>query len=781
MSRVQRHGLRLTIVVFAILAPQVVLYAPSLFGGKIALPVNLLHDLTANDGASPGELNLALWDPLASYEPFRKFLAAEVRAGRMPLWNPYIFCGVPLFTNTFGPSQWPYYIWPDPGVLAWIVLLKSLVAGGGAFLFFRRVTQSGFWTAVFGAAIYPLTYFFVLWQYFVIGSACIWLPWLLLFTDATVRRPGGWAPVGVALTTCAIVLEGLGAPWPHMLLASGLYALWCVHDQYGWRQWRSPAVVKGMVAMACAWTLGGLLTAPQNLPAAEYLQSSNRLAARAEGRIEQPPAGWTAWEELVLPCHFGNMTTSSKYIRPKGNQLEGASSAYAGLFTTLVLAPLAFCGGRRQSQNWFWVGLGLFGFLYQADVPLVSEVFRIFPFSVLRNNRFTCYTGWAAVALAVSGLETLLISKRPWRPATWWAVGLIVAAALGAVIDLMDTPVDLTLRRMPLQAAWFRREYAWELAVCATALGAWWFIRSRRGAGPVLPLVLCGLTLVELTVSAWGMNPQCDRADYYPATPITEALRQAPPGRVSMGMYLRSNVGMNYGLSEIRGYDGADPRRIVQLFLAADPDWPMVSIHVVTQSFGPPRSPIMDMLALRYVFHQWPTISGAQVLAHDRLGWVEQRDTAMPRVWVPRRIESVADDEHCLDRLRDPAFNPRDVAYVLEATSGTDGEPAIGTAEIIDEQSMRVVVAAHMHTPGLLVLADAWDAGWKAVAGARELPVLRTNFLLRGVKLPAGDSTVEFRYEPASYQWGLRLFWASAVLLAGWIAVVARYGSRRPT
>src|SRR5262249_42889082 len=117
--------------------------------------------------------------------------------------------------------------------LAWTVLLKALVTGGGAYLFFRRVAGAGFWPALFGGAVYPLTMFFVLWQYYMLSSACAWLPWLLLFTDSAVRGPGGFGPIGLALVTAAIFAEGLGAPWPHLLLASGLFALWTIVDEFG--------------------------------------------------------------------------------------------------------------------------------------------------------------------------------------------------------------------------------------------------------------------------------------------------------------------------------------------------------------------------------------------------------------------------------------------------------------------------------------------------------------------------------------------------------------------
>jgi uncharacterized membrane protein YfhO len=54
------------------------------------------------------------------------------------------------------------------------------------------------------------------------------------------------------------------------------------------------------------------------------------------------------------------------------------------------------------------------------------------------------------------------------------------------------------------------------------------------------------------------------------------------------------------------------------------------------------------------------------------------------------------------------------------------------------------------------------------------VPILRANHALRGVVVPAGDSSIEFRYEPQSFAWGLRLCALAAVVLLIWAAVLVR-------
>src|SRR5208283_371006 len=111
--------------------------------------------------------------------------------------------------------------------------------------------------------------------------------------------------------------------------------------------------------------------------------------------------------------------------------------------------------------------------------------------------------------------------------------------------------------------------------------------------------------------------------------------------------------------------------------------------------------------------------------------WVLENRSALPRVFVPRRVEVVADDNERLGKLALPEFNPRAVAYV--ETPADLPADCRGAAKITSEIPTRIVVTAQMETPGLLVLADRWDKGWRACLNGKPVPILKTNHALRGV------------------------------------------------
>ena len=115
-------------------------------------------------------------------------------------------------------------------------------------------------------------------------------------------------------------------------------------------------------------------------------------------------------------------------------------------------------------------------------------------------------------------------------------------------------------------------------------------------------------------------------------------------------------------------------------------------------------------------------------------------------------------------------FDPRAVAYAETPVN----LPAAcrGNAEIAVEIPTRITVSVQMETPGLVVLSDLWDRGWRACLDGRPVAILRANHAVRGVVVPPGAATLEFRYESASLAWGLRLSCFAAVILLSWLGTL---------
>ena len=69
-------------------------------------------------------------------------------------------------------------------------------------------------------------------------------------------------------------------------------------------------------------------------------------------------------------------------------------------------------------------------------------------------------------------------------------------------------------------------------------------------------------------------------------------------------------------------------------------------------------------------------------------------------------------------------------------------------------RSDRLTVAVAARRPGVLVVTEGYDPGWRAWVDGAPAPVWRANAIFRAVPVGEGDHRVEMRYRPPSVAWG---------------------------
>lgn len=781
-------------VLSGIVAIQFLLYGSALLGCTLLLPLDLLP--TYLPGISAG-VDLKAIDP--SYadlilvdEVMRVRAVREVRSGKIPLWDPDNFAGAPFVANNVSAVFSPYrvldYLFPGPVTVAWTQFLRAIVAGGGAYLFFRQGLRVRFWPAAVGAWCFPLTGYLILWAGLGSSSVVSWLPWILLATERVVRRPAGAGGPCLAIVTAGLLLSGHLADGALVLLASGLYGVWRLVTRFAWRCATARAWILAAAVLAGGWVLGMLLAAPQIVPTLEYINHSYRMAQRNNELDERPSLGLAALPQMLIPHFYGTTREDQKYLLD-GFLQESAAAGYAGLTAALFFAPLAFVGGRRR-EALFWLALALFGAAWTIGIPGFSLLANLPVLRLLTFNRFMFVTAFALLALGVLGLDSLV--RRPFQWHRWMWIPVVVAGSLAVwclvrVVlppDVLAAPAGVETVGAFAAPAWFVNTNLVAMTLCLLMVGAWIVLRAAPQASRALQYVLALVLVGEMVWNAYGTNAQSDPKLYYPEIPFLTELASRPPGRICGQDCFSPMLNQMYGLRQIRGYDGVDPRSLVELVLADELqlpwrkkiDFPPAS---TLHHMAPLESPIHDLLGVRYLIFRSETYRGPAVVRGndpDDFALVENPH-ALPRAFVPRRVATIDDPAQVLALMSRGGFKPRDIAFVSEETQ-LPAADAMGSASIVRESSGEVVIAAEMQTPGMVVLADWWYPGWQAYLNGEERPILHANYALRGVEVEAGQHELVFRYEPDSFAWGLRIAAAAGVVLLGWGGLAA-YRQRR--
>jgi hypothetical protein len=161
-----------------------------------------------------------------------------------------------------------------------------------------------------------------------------------------------------------------------------------------------------------------------------------------------------------------------------------------------------------------------------------------------------------------------------------------------------------------------------------------------------------------------------------------------------------------------------------------------------------PNAPFRELM--RFDFYQartgGPILTRTNVQAQYAL--IEYTG-ALPRVKLYSSWQVSTNDEATLQTLRTPDFDPAATVLVGEPiTPSVSTNANAGTVEFASYAPKKIALKANAPAPSVLLLNDKYDANWKVLVDGRPAPLLRCNFVMRGVQLPAGDHAVEFRYEP---------------------------------
>jgi hypothetical protein len=811
--RVYQEARKLALVAAGILAGQIVLYGPAFSGAKVLLPLGCLTEQNKYIPHPPGAPALesrqpVLLDLVTLTEPDRRFAAGEIAAGRFPRWNPYEFGGVP-FT---WPNYSPYFLfaaWSEsPVMIAWAQLFAAMVAGFGAFAFCRRVLKLGYWPSALAAWCYPITGWFVLFQGYAACVPVIWLPWLCLASGRAIRaiRGNRAGPVGLAIAVALVVVSGNLDVACQVLLIAGLFSLWSLWDVHR-RGCLRFLLGKGGLTLVLGWVLGLLLAAPYVLPLVEYTQTSSRISRRAAGAEERPPVGIAALPQLVLPDMYGVYAEKGTcpLIEPvESNQIESPAEGYTGLVLTLLLAPWALLDRRRRSVNAFFIGLAAFGASWCLNVPGIVHLLRLPGMNLMSHNRLLFATSFAILCLAAIGFENLLAGELSRRRPSWMQAALLAVLLGWSCYRTTVFPEPLATEfETRIQAGkpdiwapnmqdlgeaqdWFRGRYQRAAALATIGLAIWLLLHFRPAANQRMARAIGAVVLADLLLFGYGKRILQDEDLYYPPIPALRAVANAPPGRIIGIGCLPANLAQAVGLRDVRGFDSVDPDRWLRLLATASPKQAPDFAYAAVQWFTPrwqlalpdavQLSPVLDMLAVRYAIFRGAPMVGTRPRFQSSDYWVMENRSALPRVYVPRRVEAIPDGEETLRRLASPEFDAHQVAFV---EAPIDFPAAIrGDATIAEEIPTRISVDAHMEMPGLLVLADNWDKGWRAYVNGTDTPILRVNYTLRGVVLPTGTSRVEFRYESTAVRLGSRLAVIALTVLVGFVGAMF-WGWRR--
>lgn len=540
-----------------------------------------LTPLVYFNAALRGDISLASEDGILFNVPLRIAAANIVWQGSLPLWNPYIFSGMPLHAAAQGgvlfPLNWFYLFFDAPTATNLMTLSTYMVAALGAYLYARRSGSSPL-----GAIV---TSFVWQWCGFMIGQfshvnivqTAALLPWLLWAVDGYgVQGKRRWA-LALAGIVMLQAFTGHQQTLVYSLLLATAYAIVMWRTMKPARTW----YLWSLVLLAA----GMLLAAVQILPTYELMRNSMRAHASFQffTDFSLPPRFLLTFFAPYLMGGGDGRLFSAPYV---GAPFYGEFIGYAGL-ATLMLAVLAIVL-KRDARTKFWaiVAVIAFGLALGRYWPfkLYGVIYYVPILNLFRAPaRHLMEVDLALAVLAGRGLTTLAGTTDRQRAARLACITGIVVVVLTLLIVTLGRPAAFHLSREAPVTLLRAPELFLPLFFAAVSLIAvWWYARTRKTLAfcmlvGVLALDLClwghssGWRIVTPPPNSviWELPPpmQALANETLSVEPfrILTAQRQFDPNQkvedpltvhYDLAFWLHPDIYMMHGVENASGYDG---------------------------------------------------------------------------------------------------------------------------------------------------------------------------------------------------------------------------------
>ncbi len=155
-----------------------------------------------------------------------------------------------------------------------------------------------------------------------------------------------------------------------------------------------------------------------------------------------------------------------------------------------------------------------------------------------------------------------------------------------------------------------------------------------------------------------------------------------------------------------------------------------------------------------------------------------------PRAWVVHQADVAPNGPAALRAFTAPGFAYRQ-AMVVEPDEGLGGAKRVvhrgagPSSTAVPEPIALNGAGFTVRTPqaGWLVMADAYAPGWTATVNGHVATLLRVDYTLRAVAIPAGRSHVALTYRPPGFDAGLAV--SVATSSCSWASAASSCGPRR--
>ncbi len=694
---------------------------------------------------SPGTF-IGGMDVAGSFYWNEAFVKESFLSGSIPLWNPYYYSGHPFLANpsvfAFYPATLLYVFLPLPLAFNLDTVLHIFIAAVGMFLLVNIITNS-VRAGIASALVYSLSGYFI--ERIIAGHiplihAAALVPLIFYFTENALKTN---KTRNLSIAGLFLGLQVLGGD-PHVSYLSSLfvtlyYFIRVVSDS-GSAPLSDRMKKLGFFLLIPLVAFG--VSAIQILPSLEF----SSLSDRANNTFEFVSEG------SFSKAHFYSLLIPQRFNKALSSGLDFEMGCYIGMLSLF----LAFVGlfFSRYRKHTICIGIMLIvtiTFILGKNTPLYRLYYELLPMlsSFRVPARATFVFDFLMAVLAGLGIKHLIEHSLD-RMQFQLVVTVIAVLLAFLLLGALNMHIPLSSRCMANAVLLF---------ICSLVLlSLSVFLKNKQ-------LISWSFIAVIFIDSYWVYSssiPALNEEALLQNKPFEQTFerdagfyRVMVPG-YDLNIYGLPSRGMRF---HYFGTNGSTPIVLKEYFdfiynMAMVPP-PSLNRHTFSQDLfvnsGLPFS--SRILGVKYA-----------VLGDPSNYQLMQIDWCMPRAALIHNAVVLPRLEDHLAYLKDPRFDPIKTILLEKGANALtlnslskDISYAGETVRIENYKPNRIDLKSRSQGDAYLLLSELWYPGWKAYVDGKEVDILKADYLLRAINLPAGEHSVSFVYRPMSFYAGLVL------------------------
>lgn len=717
------------------------------------------------------------WDDITEYVyPMLSYGASMDFKGELPLWNPFLFNGMPFLADFqaqyFYPGHWflKFFFNPETGLLTpkiieYLIILHFVLAQFG-MAFYAKSKNISMWGAILSAISFAFCGSMALkTNHPMIIYQLSLFPFILYHFEKGILSSHWLNTLYSGILLGIAVLAGHAQTSAYILIFLAVYGLWLLVHSFQSKQGNIQKSINHLIAMALPVIMATSIAAIQYIPGLELASYSERNEITYEKTTDgsmNPGQIFTA----IIPNIYGHITGNPNVKseqetfamlgaddQPVQSHWYWDTGFYFGI-TALVLAILAIYSNISLPIVGTVLSLSIFAYLYAlGNNGFLHHVFWGVPvFGQFRNpGRMMFYMSFGFSFLAGLGFDSLkkLIqdNKNNYLIPSLMSLPLIIS--LCSLLGII--PSSIAIQQTDGLLSYINSQSIIILLFsCLVLLIVFLYSKSIIKVH-IAGALLCIIAFTDLYYNYHDFHGSKKNPKdlYIMQQDITQQLASKPPKnifRVSMrsrelGMAMQRNGGMSSGIMLYEGYN-----------------------PILLQRRNPPIASQKDMFDVLNIRYELALDSSQNSI------YFKERTSSLGHARMVYDIE-IYENETALQSALSSITTQLSHKALLEkkpllSYSKKYPDSVQHTIKLDSYNATKQSFTVATDEPGLLCISEIWYPGWKAKIDGNDVELLRANWSLRAIEIPKGKHTVEMYFESESYEKGKMISVSSISLYA---------------